>query len=329
MLDTLSIGTSEFDISRENKLIMRVDTYNETNTSFKKYFFNSEEIYLTIDDKGLRLHFSLPKLLYKNNFYPIKEKDFQIAIDNLDERIRDLGVITDLKSFKVMRLDIFKNVMSDYNFNIYSDILRSLELKRTHKRDYIDGFLSSNTNREICFYNKIKEMRENKERFTDIKEEKIIRGELRLLKHREVKKNNITLLKEIPDKWSDLKEVYKQYISEVFKGDMNGDIDKETIILEMIKKEKKKAFDKFKYIPLFNIERDKLKQALSDVYQKRDVYYILKKIDRDKKELGKYFKSLEYRKLYNEIKDKFLSEEIWNEDKRVNLESIEWGIFIS
>ncbi|HON83364.1 MAG TPA: hypothetical protein PLW61_05995 [Caldisericia bacterium] len=310
MLDTLSIGTSEFDISRENKLIMRVDTYNETNTSFKKYFFNSEEIYLTIDDKGLRLHFSLPKLLYKNNFYPIKEKDFQIAIDNLDERIRDLGVITDLKSFKVMRLDIFKNVMSDYNFNIYSDILRSLELKRTHKRDYIDGFLSSNTNREICFYNKIKEMRENKERFTDIKEEKIIRGELRLLKHREVKKNNITLLKEIPDKWSDLKEVYKQYISEVFKGDMNGDIDKETIILEMIKKEKKKAFDKFKYIPLFNIERDKLKQALSDVYQKRDVYYILKKIDRDKKELGKYFKSLEYRKLYNEIKDKFLSEEI-------------------
>jgi hypothetical protein len=310
MLDTLSIGTSEFDISRENKLIMRVDTYNETNTSFKKYFFNSEEIYLTIDDKGLRLHFSLPKLLYKNNFYPIKEKDFQIAIDNLDERIRDLGVITDLKSFKVMRLDIFKNVMSDYNFNVYSDILRSLELKRTHKRDYIDGFLSSNTNREICFYNKIKEMRENKERFTDIKEEKIIRGELRLLKHREVKKNNITLLKEIPDKWSDLKEVYKQYISEVFKGDMNGDIDKETIILEMIKKEKKKAFDKFKYIPLFNIERDKLKQALSDVYQKRDVYYILKKIDRDKKELGKYFKSLEYRKLFTEIKDKFLSEEI-------------------
>jgi len=97
----------------------------------------------------------------------------------------------------------------------------------------------------------------------------------------------------------------------------------------MIKKEKKKAFDKFKYIPLFNIERDKLKQALSDVYQKRDVYYILKKIDRDKKELGKYFKSLEYRKLFTEIKDKFLSEEIWNEDKRVNLESIEWGIFIS
>lgn len=310
MLDTLSIGTSEFDISRENKLIMRVDTYNETNTSFKKYFFNSEEIYLTIDDKGLRLHFSLPKLIYKNNFYPIKEKDFQIAIDNLDERIRDLGVITDLKSFKVMRLDIFKNVMSDYNFNVYSDILRSLSLKRTHKRDYMDGFLSSNTNREICFYNKIKEMRENRERFTDIKDEKVIRGELRLLKHREVKKNNITLLKEIPDKWSDLKEVYKQYISEVFKGDMNGDIDKETIILEMIKKEKKKAFDKFKYIPLFNIERDKLKQALSDVYQKRDVYYILKKIDRDKKELGKYFKSLEYRKLYNEIKDKFLSEEI-------------------
>ena len=310
MLDTLSIGTSEFDISRENKLIMRVDTYNETNTSFKKYFFNSEEIYLTIDDKGLRLHFSLPKLIYKNNFYPIKEKDFQIAIDNLDERIRDLGVITDLKSFKVMRLDIFKNVMSDYNFNVYSDILRSLSLKRTHKRDYIDGFLSSNTNREICFYNKIKEMRENRERFTDIKDEKVIRGELRLLKHREVKKNNITLLNEIPDKWCNLKEVYKQYISEVFKGDMNGDIDKETIILEMIKKEKKKAFDKFKYIPLFNIERDKLKQALSDVYQKRDVYYILKKIDRDKKELGKYFKSLEYRKLYNEIKDKFLSEEI-------------------
>lgn len=97
-------------------------------------------------------------------------------------------MITDLKSFKVMRLDIFKNVMSDYNFNVYSDILRSLELKRTHKRDYIDGFLSSNTNREICFYNKIKEMRENKERFTDIKEEKIIRGELRLLKHREVKR---------------------------------------------------------------------------------------------------------------------------------------------
>jgi len=309
MLDTLSIGTSEFDISRENKLIMRVDTYNETNTSFKKYFFNNDEIYLTIDDKGLRLHFSLPKLLLKNNFYPIKEKDFQIAIDNLDERIRDLGVITDLRSFKVMRLDIFKNVMSDYNFNVYSDVLRNLELKRTHKRDYIDGFLSSNTNREICFYNKVKEMRENKERFTDIKDEKVIRGELRLLKHREVKKNNITLLKEIPDKWSDLKEVYKQYISEIFKGDMNGDIDKETIILEMIKKEKKKAFDKFKYIPLFNIERDKLKQALSDVYQKRDVYYILKKIDRDKKELDKYFKSLEYRKLFTEIKDKFLSEE--------------------
>jgi len=39
-----------------------------------------------------------------------------------------------------------------------------LNFKRTHRRDYTDGFLSANTLRELCFYNKVRELSGNCQR---------------------------------------------------------------------------------------------------------------------------------------------------------------------
>ena len=161
MIDTISIGTPEFEVANSNRLTKRTDVL-ETGEILEKQFYNSDKFNLTIDNRGFRLHFSLPKLYgLKDNFYPLGENSFEVVMNSLQRNLEDVGVIADLDKAKILRLDIFKNVQTSETFSIYSDVLKSLELKRTHKRDYVDGFLSANTLRELCFYNKVRELSES------------------------------------------------------------------------------------------------------------------------------------------------------------------------
>lgn len=162
MLDTLSLGTTDFALSGENKLVERRDFYPETETTRRIFFYNSNNFYLTVDGRGCRFHFSVPKICgYNSNFFPVSQKDFLTAIQNIEHILRDIGVSLVLAKCKVLRMDLFKNVEANFHFTAYHSVLSSLNLRRTHKKEYQDGYLTHNTLREICFYNKAKEIREN------------------------------------------------------------------------------------------------------------------------------------------------------------------------
>jgi len=315
MIDTISIITQDYEIATSNKLTSRIETL-PTGETHKKQFYNGEKFNLTIDSWGFRLHFSLPKLYgLKDNFYPLGANSFETAMNSLQRNLEDVGVIADLDTAKISRLDIFRNVQTSETFSIYSDVLRTLELKRTHRRDYVDGFLSANTLRELCFYNKVKELSESLgsdyvRQVYNFSNENIVRGELRFLRHSEAKRNGFDYLNDIPNQWNLLKDTYLEYMSEVFKYDFNVEgeemsdkfLDKVLLI-----KLGKEAFKYFAYKPLYSMSRQEIKEFLGLHYKKSQVYSILQEIDKRKQKYSEILTDVNYKNLYSELKEKFLN----------------------
>lgn len=322
MIDTIVVGAQDFEILKVNKLILRTDINQETGETLEKYFYNCKTLNLTIDNGGCRLQFSLPKLYgLQDNFYPLGVNSFEVAIPSLERSLQDIGVIADIDTMKVLRLDLFKNVETSKTFNSYADVLRTLDLKRTHRREYSEGFLTSNTLRELCFYNKVRELTESLgsnyvKGVYNFNSENIIRGELRFLRHQEVMKNGIEYLKEIPNKWTSLKETYSNYMSDVFKYELpGGDVELKAEVLKALisfamnslREQGREAIKYFGFYPYSFVNRDELLNTLKELYSKKQVYNILADIERHKKKYGEIYKTLEYRRLYSELKEKFIN----------------------
>lgn len=321
MIDTLTVGALDFEVLGSNKLIKRIDTDQGTGEIFEKSFYNGEKLNLTIDSRGFRLHFSYPKLYgLGDNFNSLGPDSFEPVIVSLEKNLEDIGVIANIDKMKVLRLDLFKNVETSKTFNSYSDVLRKLDLKRTHRREYQDGFLTSNTLRELCFYNKVKELRESLgadyvEKVYNFDSENVIRGELRFLRHQEVKKNGIEFLIEIPDKWTSLKETYSNYMSEVFKYDLRGgDMIKKlkgfepdvNFAMYALRTRGREAIKALGYYPYSFVNRDELMDTLKEKYSRDRAYKVYANIERYKESYLGLFNSLEYKVLYSELKEKFL-----------------------
>lgn len=319
MIDTFQVGLKDYEIVDKRKLTMKSLTKLETGETETSYFYNDEVINLNIDNLGLSIKTNVSRLygLGDNNFYPLGQESFIIAVKNLKDRVKNIGIIGDLDNAKVWRLDLFKNVITEKPFNAYRIVLEGLNLKRTLKREYPDGFLMRNGQRELIFYNKVRELKE-KLTYAYIKEmgletENIVRGETRFLKSREVKRQGIEVLGEIPDKWTDLKRVYLKHIQECFKYEFKGG---EELNIETLKAlinnamfslitEGEDAFKIYGLYPFSFVSRNELKNALLSKMSRAQTYRILTKIEDFKRHS---LKNIEYKKLYDELKRKFLEE---------------------
>jgi hypothetical protein len=322
MIDTLQFGVKkDFEISKSNRLIKRTDLNQETGEISEKFYFNNDILNLTIDFKGLSVKTNLSKLygLGDNNFYPLGANSFEIAIDTLERAFDDIGIVADLDKAEIWRLDLFKNVLTSKPYGAYKDVLQGLNLKRTQSRQYPDGYLVKNGLRELIFYNKVKELKE-KLGFAYVRQlgfenENVVRGELRLLKHKEVKKYGIEYLKDIPNKWEDLKKVYRSYMKEVFKYEFQG--GGESLKVETLKAlisnamislilEGKWALQYYGYYPYSFVNRDELLNALLNHFSRAQSFRILAEIEKFKK--NSLARDTDYKRLYDELKEKFLEE---------------------
>jgi len=224
-------------------------------------------------------------------------------------------VIADLDKAKVWRLDIFKNVQTSKPYNAYKDVLASLSLKRTYGQMYPEGYLMKNGLREVMFYNKVKELNEKMGsayvRQLGFNSENIIRGEVRFLKSREVKKQGLEYLKEIPDKWSLLKQIYHNYMDEIFKYDYKGGAVMNASALQALVEEAmlnlvlrgKWALKYYGYYPYTFVNRDELLSILLEHFSRAQAYQILSEIELFKENSLKH---TNYKKLYDELKERFL-----------------------
>jgi len=318
MIDTVQIGIQDYEIEENNTLIKKTFTKMDTGQIIESYFYNGEILNLNIDGKGLSIKTNLSKLygLGDFNFYPLGANSFKVAIDNLARALNDIGIVADLDGAKVWRLDLFKNIQTEYPYQAYKSILSGLNLKRTNSRVYPEGYLLKNGQREVMFYNKIKELKGKFApayiRQLGFTEENVIRGEERFLKHKEVKKHNIDYLKEIPDKWDLLKETYQEYMQEIFKYDYKEgeSLNKKTFqtyinraMLDLILKGKE-ALKIYGLYPYSFINKNELLNALLNQFSRRQAYRILANIETFKKHSSR---DVNYKKLYEELKEKFLN----------------------
>ena len=327
-VDTLKIGVQNFEIENGSKLVRRVDTNLESGESTEKYYFNDKirDFHLQTGKGGLSFQFSVPKLYgLESNFYPLGANSFKTVMSSIERELADVGVVADLDNSKIMRIDIFSNAKTSETFSIYKPVLQTLGLKRAHNRQYgVDTFLMHNTLRELEFYNKLKEL--GKElgpsyvRKLGFNSENIVRGELRLLKHREVKdKLNIQTLAEIPDNWKALKEVYIGFMgNDVFSSNFESIVGGGANLRELfavlanealraLRSEGVKALRVYGFLPFFYVNEKELKKALLESKSRAQTYKILQRIKRAKKKYGTLYFDSNYKKLYSELKYKFTS----------------------
>lgn len=117
----------------------------------------------------LYVEFSIPKLVFGNNFDELQNKDFERVIKELTNTLKEMGVLaysSQLPQAKVSSIHYGKNiVLEDYTTPYtYIKALRQLDIRKTHdinQTDYRNSGLSfkAHTNLfEFAFYDKIKEL---------------------------------------------------------------------------------------------------------------------------------------------------------------------------
>ena len=128
----------------------------------------------------LRIEFSVPKLIYGNNFDEVTDKDFGLVVDTLKERLKEKGILlrrTKIEDVPLSKVDYSKNIFLEpySNARIIIDELNKadmhlwLDLEVAKYRNAGYGIKYRNNSFELACYDKIKDLQKGKQ--TDKKSE--------------------------------------------------------------------------------------------------------------------------------------------------------------
>lgn len=121
----------------------------------------------------LRIEFSIPKLIFSNNFDEIQESDFNLAIDTLKERLKEMAILIkkdDLVNANVSAVHYSKNIALT-NYTSCSMVLGELAKINLTKRLDLDKTSFRNEGQvihyhansfEVAIYDKIKDLEQAK-----------------------------------------------------------------------------------------------------------------------------------------------------------------------
>ncbi|HHX67081.1 MAG TPA: hypothetical protein GX708_03370 [Gallicola sp.] len=121
----------------------------------------------------LRIEFSIPKLIFSNNFDEIQESDFNLVIDTLKERLKEMAILIkkdDLVNTKVSAIHYSKNIAL-VNYTSCSMILgelakinltKRLDLDKTSFRNGGQAIHCHANSFDIAIYDKIKDLEQAK-----------------------------------------------------------------------------------------------------------------------------------------------------------------------
>jgi len=161
---------------------------------------------------GFILRLSVPKQIHENNYSPILEGEFSQVLQKVEQGLSDNGIKTRLEKAKVTRLDCFKNTLPSEPIPCYSRVFSLLNANYAKdKTTYgVDGWLMKNSRQQFCIYNKLEEMKKNKEVTKGLPE--TLRFEHRVLKADKVQSfYNFTTIEELKAKgWQALIDKQKE-----------------------------------------------------------------------------------------------------------------------
>lgn len=237
----------------------------------------------------------------KNLLY-LNDNQIKESILFLEKKLTQFGLLADLDTAKLIRYDIFVNLKTKYNFETYSNFLKSFRITRKKLLDYDSKTLTwLNNQSEICIYDKQKELLDNN--FTVDK--KIMRIENRFLKKKkvfnELGNNRLDTLLDRQNHLNNLQKVYNQ----LFKEENNFYIKKDFETLLNSDLSLKQIQEKIFYTELINnYPKDYLLDISKDQLSKSNFYRFRKNLEtvtRNKANNSKI-------NLFDELKNKYAGE---------------------
>jgi len=321
MIDTIKCY-SEYKENVFNTLMVQNICLNPVdNQETYKFFYNDDKINIDLKPKlgqwYLTIHFSAPKLAgHSDNFYTASKNQIYICESEIQKYLDNLKIKTSVDSLKVNRLDITKNIYLDNEFIEYEPVFKMLSLSRTNKRNYPDGYLISNKQREICIYNKTKELDNThysgySEQVLKLQSNRWARFELRLFKNKQIqKKTNIIKLIDIPEYYELLKPVFIDYTGKLFELNIKSEVvymelkHSRTLLIRRIMRGDKQAVEKYGLAPLVDLDRKTRVELLKKVYDDRKAYYLNDKVEKLKSEITSEASKTDIKEKYNELKKK-------------------------
>lgn len=209
-------------------------------------YFNGGANY-DISGKGLMVSFNPSKSSHPYNLTSTG-KELNNVIGLVEREMKSIGILANIDSMKLSRLDLAKNQVMTYPVGMYHDGLRYLKGKRSESRAAPDGFYIANKSHETLYYNKFKELKFNK--IDIIAPEQLARLEARLKKTDSVKRyTDINSLKELRTlEHTDIDFLYKSYLNKVVFTRANIgvqsliDFDSEVQLFKTLKAQKPKGY---------------------------------------------------------------------------------------
>ena len=185
----------------------------------RKAYYNGELLNVDVDDYGVQVRCSLPKLFTSShNFRSLDKREAVEAVEKLQTHLENVvGVKTNLLDAVPTRVDLFRNAVLTYPTNYYFPILANVaEGRRLKKRDYGETVTFFNSQRELCFYDKVYELKKMHNVDVSGFPPNVMRGELRLLKGRVVEKGlRVEDVRGLLECYDSLPEVYKGELERV------------------------------------------------------------------------------------------------------------------
>jgi len=176
MIDKIRISTKDYRFSEKaNPQIIPFAYYAQEPDAIEGYIFdiggksfygkkaiwNNDIVNITINPNlGFEAHFNPAVVMHQNNYYPIKEGEFQESLDIISKTIKDAGFYLDFESANISRLDIAQDRQMKEPFAVYNQLFRLLKAKRANPAEYSTGFYLRNGSREIVFYDKLEQMKD-------------------------------------------------------------------------------------------------------------------------------------------------------------------------
>jgi hypothetical protein len=123
------------------------------------FFLNAGEVNVDLSPKGLLVGFNPSKALHPYHLLTDPAEVGRIG-DKVQATLQRHGVLVNVDAMQTVRVDLAKQAQLTHPLNAYGQALGHLQGKRMTGHKYPDGYSFRNTQRELVFYNKGRELHE-------------------------------------------------------------------------------------------------------------------------------------------------------------------------
>jgi hypothetical protein len=181
---------------------------------------------------GVFVQASLPRYLHPTNFNSLSISDEKNVLNQLEKDLAGIGIKTNIWDSTISRIDAFTNLITEENFNSYSNLFSIIQGTRLQNYTYNgETFLWKNGEKQITCYDKIKDLKAKikDETFYGFLPANVMRIETRNLRKRKIRSAlGFVNIKDLFKNYDYLKENHRSEIeTTIFKYDVT-DVERMT-----------------------------------------------------------------------------------------------------